>query len=233
MRMPDPATPTVVQSDGPPQVSRLQRKCAQCEEEQIQRQPMDEKMEEEEESTLQTKEAAGQTPQITPAAQARISGLQGGGAPLPASVRNFFEPRFGHDFSQVRIHTYGAAAESAREVNAMAYTMGRDIVFGQGHYAPDAPDGRRLLAHELTHTLQQSAAGGGYAGAASVRYHAPQQSHCAGLLSSPAFDYASIRRNRNTSSGNNPIRSDRPRTAGAGGSRFRPRHKRTERRRRG
>ena len=160
MRMPDPATPTVVQSDGPPQVSRLQRKCAQCEEEQIQRQPMDEKMEEEEESTLQTKEAAGQTPQITPAAQARISGLQGGGAPLPASVRNFFEPRFGHDFSQVRIHTYGAAAESAREVNAMAYTMGRDIVFGQGHYAPDAPDGRRLLAHELTHTLQQSAAGG-------------------------------------------------------------------------
>ncbi len=65
------------------------------------------------------------------------------------------ESRFGHDFSGVRVHTDGRAANSARAVNALAYTVGRDIVFGAGQYAPHAHTGRELIAHELTHTVQQ------------------------------------------------------------------------------
>jgi len=67
------------------------------------------------------------------------------------------EQRFGHDFSRVRIHADGAAERSARDVGARAYTVGHDIVFGGGGYAPSTPHGRLLLAHELTHTVQQSA----------------------------------------------------------------------------
>jgi len=78
---------------------------------------------------------------------------------LPGDVRAFFEPRLGHDFSQVRIHTGGQAAESAEAVKANAYTLGSDIVFGQGRYAPRTTEGIRLLAHELTHVVQQSRGG--------------------------------------------------------------------------
>ena len=77
------------------------------------------------------------------------------GQPLDGATRAFFEPRFGHDFSQVRVHTDAKAAESARAVNALAYTVGRDIVFGEGHYAPGARTGRSILAHELVHVVQQ------------------------------------------------------------------------------
>ncbi len=89
-----------------------------------------------------------------------ISGL-GSGRPLDASTRAFFEPRFGTDFSHVRVHTDGRAAESAWAVNALAYTVGRDVVFGAGQYAPGASTGQRLLAHELTHVMQQSGTSGG------------------------------------------------------------------------
>jgi hypothetical protein len=65
------------------------------------------------------------------------------------------EPRFGHNFSQVRVHADAKSAESARAVNALAYTAGRTIVFGAGQYAPETADGRRLIAHELTHVVQQ------------------------------------------------------------------------------
>jgi Domain of unknown function (DUF4157) len=65
------------------------------------------------------------------------------------------ESRFGHDFGQVRVHTDEKAAGSAADVDARAYTVGRDIVFGAGQYAPSTGEGRKLLAHELTHTLQQ------------------------------------------------------------------------------
>src|SRR5262249_29965020 len=77
------------------------------------------------------------------------------GQPLDAGTRAFMEPRFGHDFSQVRIHADERAAESARAVNALAYTVGRDVVFGEGRYEPGTSEGRRLLAHELTHVVQQ------------------------------------------------------------------------------
>ena len=77
------------------------------------------------------------------------------GQPLDSSTRAFFEPRFRHDFSEVRAHTDAAAAESARAVNALAYTVGQDVVFGAEQYAPQTSDGRRLFAHELVHTIQQ------------------------------------------------------------------------------
>ena len=67
------------------------------------------------------------------------------------------EQRFGHDFSQVRVHSGGAAEQSARDVNANAYTVGHNIVFGAGQFAPETHEGRRLLAHELTHVAQQEA----------------------------------------------------------------------------
>jgi hypothetical protein len=79
-----------------------------------------------------------------------------GGAPLSATVRDFFEPRFGHDFSRVRVHTDAEAVEAAHAVQARAYTVGHDIVFGSGEYAPATTAGRKLLAHELAHVAQSS-----------------------------------------------------------------------------
>jgi len=155
MRTPDAVAPEPVTADVPPQISPLQRKCAQCEEEEVQRQPM----EEEEDASLQSKEIPGHSPQVTPAVRSQIDRLRGGGQPLPESTRAFFEPRFGRDFSQVRIHTDAQAAESARAVNARAFTLGRNVVFSAGEYSPQTNEGRRLLAHELTHTIQQDTAG--------------------------------------------------------------------------
>jgi hypothetical protein len=83
--------------------------------------------------------------------------LRAPGQPLDASVRAFMEPRFGYDFSHVRVHVDTAAAESARSVNARAYTVGSHVAFGAGQYAPEKESGRKLLMHELTHTIQQSA----------------------------------------------------------------------------
>src|ERR1044072_7052788 len=82
--------------------------------------------------------------------------LSSSGEPLDAASRAFFEPRFGHDFSRVRVHTDAQAAESARLVNARAYTVGENAVLGSGQYPSSSPAGRRLLAHELTHVVQQS-----------------------------------------------------------------------------
>lgn len=84
--------------------------------------------------------------------------LRAPGQPLDANTRNFMETRFGYDFSHVRVHTGQRAAESARDVDALAYTSGQNVVFGTGQYAPGTQSGRRLLAHELAHTIQQ---GGG------------------------------------------------------------------------
>lgn len=78
-----------------------------------------------------------------------------GGHPLDDSVRTPMETHFGQDFSQVRVHTDGHAAESAQSVNALAYTVGQDVVFGAGQYKPTTHTGQRLLAHELTHVVQQ------------------------------------------------------------------------------
>lgn len=82
--------------------------------------------------------------------------LSSPGQPLDAATRNFMEPRFGYDFSNVRVYADVKAAESAQAVNALAYTVGRSIVFGSGQYAPETTTGQRLLAHELTHVRQQA-----------------------------------------------------------------------------
>lgn len=81
----------------------------------------------------------------------------GGGRPLDALARAFFEPRFGRDLGDVRVHTGAEAAESARSLHARAYTYGNDIVFGDGQYAPGSAAGRRLLAHELAHVVEAPA----------------------------------------------------------------------------
>jgi uncharacterized protein DUF4157 len=82
------------------------------------------------------------------------------GRPLEAPVREALEPRFGHDFSAVRIHADRPAFESAQALGARAYTVGTSVVFNAGQYAPQTAPGRRLLAHELTHVVQQSGGGG-------------------------------------------------------------------------
>lgn len=81
--------------------------------------------------------------------------LRSSGLPLDPAIRGFMESQFGHSFSQVRIHTDERAAHSAREVSALAYTVGDHIVFGAGRYAPSSAAGVGLLAHELTHVVQQ------------------------------------------------------------------------------
>ncbi len=84
--------------------------------------------------------------------------LRSPGRPLDPATRAYFEPRFGQEFSNVRVHSDAAAGESARQLNALAYTVGSDVVFGSGGYSPGTEVGRHLLAHELTHVVQQSAA---------------------------------------------------------------------------
>jgi uncharacterized protein DUF4157 len=100
---------------------------------------------------------AGQT-DTAPASVDRV--LASLGQPLDTTLQQDMEQRFGYDFSQVRVHSGGAAEQSAREVNANAYTAGHDIVFGAGQFVPGTHEGWRLIAHELTHVVQQSRADG-------------------------------------------------------------------------
>jgi hypothetical protein len=82
--------------------------------------------------------------------------VPGRGRPMPEPWRTNFEARFGYDFSHVRVHTDAKSSESAAALNALAYTIGNNVVFGSGKFAPHTAAGRRLLAHELTHIVQQS-----------------------------------------------------------------------------
>ena len=97
--------------------------------------------------------AAGRGPETVPPIVHDV--LRSSGQSLDTKTRAFFEPRFGHDFSKVRLHTDAQAAASAGAVNALAYTVGRHIVLAEGGYAPSTERGRSLLAHELTHVVQQ------------------------------------------------------------------------------
>ena len=105
--------------------------------------------EDDEEKLLQTKaessSPAAQSSQGSSSARSSVhAALNAPGQPLAAETRAFFEPRFGHDFSGVRVHTGATAEQSARDVNANAYTVGYDIVFGVGQLAPETHEGRRL-----------------------------------------------------------------------------------------
>lgn len=84
--------------------------------------------------------------------------LRSSGQPLDRETREYFEPRMGHDFAGVRIHTDDRAAETAHALDATAYTVGKHVVFAHGQYAPSTDTGRRVLAHELTHVIQQDSA---------------------------------------------------------------------------
>ncbi len=138
----------------------LQRQ-AEEEEEEIQTKRLDgdlqRQAEEEEEEMIQPKSKTRADGSFTAskAVGAQVAGLRGGGQALSSSARAFFEPRFGADFSDVRIHTGQRAEAAARALNARAFTTGRDVVFGRGEFAPTTRAGGELLAHELTHVIQQ------------------------------------------------------------------------------
>jgi len=118
----------------------IQRKCQHCEEEE----------------KLRRKENSNAKVQGNGSLDNYVGSLGTSGQPLSENSRHFFEPRFGQDFSNVRIHTDSVAAKSAQSINALAYTTGNNIVFNSGQYSPDSDSGKKLMAHELTHVLQQS-----------------------------------------------------------------------------
>ena len=160
MRMPDPhlsanenssaVSPGSYQTDHIQRDQKIQLKQLTP---QVQRQ---EEPEEEEEEMLQAKNAGSRVPEMTPAINNDIRSLKGGGRSLSGVEQRFFEPRFGADFSAVRIHSDMRAANAARSINARAFTLGRDVVFGAGEYSSETSSGRKLLAHELTHVVQQN-----------------------------------------------------------------------------
>jgi Domain of unknown function (DUF4157) len=149
MRMSEPGLAVTA---GPPQLSR---KCSDCEEEDKLRR-----------KTIGPQAVAGEAPEMV------HQTLRSPGQPLDTKTRGYFEPRFGHDFSRVRIHSDASAAASARSVDARAYTFGSDIVFAAGAFSPGTSAGQRLLAHELAHTVQQH--GGGAALRRQPDYTKPQ-----------------------------------------------------------
>jgi Domain of unknown function (DUF4157) len=137
MRSPDPRVAVTV---APPQVTR---KCDACAEE---------------DKKLQRKPAGSRTAAEAPGVVDEV--LRSPGQSLDQEARAFFEPRFGHDFSRIRVHTDAAAAQSAAALGAAAYTVGSHVAFAAGRYSPATDPGRRLLAHELVHTIQQRAGAG-------------------------------------------------------------------------
>lgn len=111
--------------------------------------------EEKEEEEIQAKETSGQTPAVAPNLEFSIQSLKGSGQPLPKSVRHYFEPHFGHDFSQIREHSGTRAPETAQVLNTHTFSIGRDIAFDTGQYAAQTMSGKRRLAYELTPVVQQ------------------------------------------------------------------------------
>jgi hypothetical protein len=123
--------------------SSIQRKCAACQEE-------------EEKQPLMRKAIGSGGLEASPGLVSQLGNTKGAGTPLPAGTRNFMESAFSTDFSRVRIHADGQAAAMSRGIQAKAFTQGSDIYFNEGQYSPHTQEGQRLLAHELTHTVQQN-----------------------------------------------------------------------------
>jgi hypothetical protein len=140
-----------IQRKAEDQEEQVQRQAEEEEEEQVQRQA-----EGEEEEQVQRK--AEGTPDAGANVSAEIRSSKSGGRPLPLSVRRFMEPRFQADFSSVRIHTDDNAANLNKQVRARAFAVDNHVFFGQGQYQPETDEGRELIAHELTHTIQQGGA---------------------------------------------------------------------------
>ena len=123
------------------------------EEETMQMQPI-----EEEEEELMMSRKAGYQSEVLSDIEPGINALKGRGHPLSSSDRSYYEPKFGYDFSNVNIHTNDAASETAEQLGARAYTLGNNIVFGKGQYNSSSHEGKKLMAHELTHVVQQGQA---------------------------------------------------------------------------
>jgi hypothetical protein len=123
-----------------PVVPYISRKCDHCEEE---------------ENKIQYREMNGEESTTGSTLENYAGNLISSGRPLPDEVRNFYEPLFGYDFSNVKVHTDTVATKSAQSINALAYTSGNNIVFNHGQYSPDTDSGKKLLGHELTHVVQQ------------------------------------------------------------------------------
>jgi hypothetical protein len=157
MRMPDAGAfaPPSAKGDGIPGVLRRCACGGTCTDRQ-KKKSAGEKWEQ-----VQTKRVNGSDGGPAKAPASVYGVLRSSGQPLDRSTRAFMEPRFGRDFSRVRVHSNAAAQQSAREVNAQAYTLGPNIVFGAGRFAPTTHEGKWLIAHELTHVMQQNGAGAG------------------------------------------------------------------------
>lgn len=130
------------------------------EEEEMQAKPMLQRMGPEEEEEMQAKplmrQGNGQV-QASPELESRLGATKGGGRSLPPGIQREMGQSFGADFSGVRVHTGSEAAQMSQSIQAQAFTHGGDIYFNQGKYNPESSDGKKLLAHELTHTVQQGA----------------------------------------------------------------------------
>lgn len=133
---------------------QIQPECASCDKEKIKRHS--DRWEEEEEKVQKKSWENSNGETEVPSSVSKV--LKSTGQHLDEGTRSFFEPRFGRDFSNVRVHTGSEASKSSDEINAHAYTLGNHIVFNSQKYTPDTDEGKRLLAHELTHVVQQNSA---------------------------------------------------------------------------
>lgn len=131
----------------------MQRKCAECENEEdkeiLQRQPLSNSI------TPFIQSKGNGAASVSDSLSGSIQNSRGRGAPLDGNSQSFMEARFGVDFSSVKIHTDSDSVQMNKELNAQAFTVGNDVYFNEGKYQPDTNNGKRLLAHELTHVLQQ------------------------------------------------------------------------------
>ena len=172
---PQPNTSLIQNKGASP--NTVQTKCAECEQEEqhqekehpgAQRKPIFESNEEHPDANIQTKCAdCAEEKKVQPKSEAshevassnlesRLNSSKGGGSPLNSNTKSSMNSAFGADFSKVRIHTGDEAVQMNKELNAQAFTHGNDIYFNQGKYKPTTTAGKHLLAHELTHTLQQN-----------------------------------------------------------------------------
>jgi hypothetical protein len=158
LRMPETTTTEGVRS--PASIPVVQRMCPECEEELhrspvgIQRMSADR---EEEDNSVQRQSSSDTNTTMPTGTESYIQSLGGGGVPLSQSEAQYFEPRFGQSFSNIRIHNGEAANQAAKSIDARAFTLGNNIAFARGEHDSSSVSGRKLMAHELTHTLQQSA----------------------------------------------------------------------------
>lgn len=156
-----------------PDDEKIQRRAKHEEEDHVQRKPDDEKIQKKdakedekpiqkkdekvEKMPVQKKAAVAAAPSAAPVSAHQLNATKGQGSPLPASTQAEMAQAFGHDFRNVRIHTTSQAEQLSQALRAQAFTHGKDVYFNRGNFNPETTEGKRLLAHELTHVVQQNA----------------------------------------------------------------------------